>query len=137
LDLIGNVIDIETGQWIHTASSVGAGIDSFFEYLAKAYVLFGDDEYLNVFNEAYVALLRYIRDESGYFYRNVNMFDGGLMAYWVDSLSAFLPGLQVKPKKKMTEHFYGRSWCCWRRVFPMLTLTTSFFRFWSVTWITR
>ncbi|CAG8444055.1 9668_t:CDS:10 [Ambispora leptoticha] len=95
LDLLGNVINIQTGQWIHTASSTGAGIDSFFEYLLKAYVLFGESEYLDVFSQAYSAILRYIRDESGYLYRNVNIFNGGMMSSWVDSLSAYFPGLQV------------------------------------------
>ncbi|KAG9301519.1 hypothetical protein G9A89_008371 [Geosiphon pyriformis] len=95
LDLVGNVIDIQTGHWIHTASSTGAGIDSFFEYLLKAYVLFGESEYLEVFKQAYSAILRHIRDESGYLYRNVNIFNGGIMSFWVDSLSAYFPGLQV------------------------------------------
>lgn len=51
----GNVIDIipvakfSTGQWIRADSSIGAGIDSFFEYLLKAYVLFGDQEMYDVF----------------------------------------------------------------------------------------
>ncbi|RHZ74194.1 hypothetical protein Glove_227g50 [Diversispora epigaea] len=95
LDLVGNVINIQTGQWIHTAASTGAGIDSFYEYLLKAYVLFGETEYLDIFNEAYAAILKHVRDESGYLYRNVNMMNGGLMSSWVDSLSAFFPGLQV------------------------------------------
>ncbi|CAG8438132.1 11244_t:CDS:2 [Acaulospora colombiana] len=95
LDLVGNVIDIQTGQWIHTAASTGAGIDSFYEYLLKAYVLFGESEYLSVFNEAYSAILKYVRDESGYLYRSVNMMNGGLMSGWVDSLSAYFPGLQA------------------------------------------
>ncbi|KAL0077594.1 glycoside hydrolase, partial [Phycomyces blakesleeanus] len=95
LDLLGNVINIQTGQWIHTASSTGAGIDSFFEYVLKAYVLFGETEYLNMFEDAYGAILQHIRDPSGYIYRNVHMSSGTLMATWIDSLSAFMPGLQV------------------------------------------
>ncbi|CAJ0833793.1 21767_t:CDS:10 [Entrophospora sp. SA101] len=76
LNLVGNVINMQTGQWVHTASSTGAGIDSFFEYLLKAYVLFGEIEYFEIFNEAYSAILRHIRDETGYLYRNVNMMSG-------------------------------------------------------------
>lgn len=33
--LLGNVIDVETGEWIGTMSGVGAGLDSFYEYLLK------------------------------------------------------------------------------------------------------
>ena len=96
MNLLGNVINVQTGQWIHTAASTGAGIDSFYEYLLKAYVLFGETEYLDMFSEAYNSVLRYVRDETGYLYRNVNMVNGGLMSSWVDSLSAYFPGLQVK-----------------------------------------
>lgn len=95
LNLLGNVIDIQTGHWIHTASSTGAGIDSAFEYMLKAYILFGEQEYKDMFDQAYKALLLYVRDNSGYLYRNVHMSTGSLMSYWIDSLSAFFPGLQV------------------------------------------
>ncbi|KAI8330397.1 glycoside hydrolase [Choanephora cucurbitarum] len=84
INLLGNVIDIQTGTWIHTASSTGAGIDSIFEYMLKSYILFGEQEYKDMFDEAYRALLLYVRDTSG-----------NLMSYWIDSLSAFFPGLQV------------------------------------------
>lgn len=33
-----------------TDSSVGAGIDSYYEYCLKAYILLGDDRYLERFN---------------------------------------------------------------------------------------
>ncbi|KAI9356617.1 glycoside hydrolase [Pilaira anomala] len=95
INLLGNVIDIQTGNWIHTASSTGAGIDSVFEYMLKAYVLFGEEEYKEMFDQAYKGLLLYVRDTSGYLYRNVHMSTGSLMSYWIDSLSAFFPGLQV------------------------------------------
>ena len=32
-------------------SGVGAGIDSYYEYVLKAYILLGDDEYLDRFNK--------------------------------------------------------------------------------------
>ncbi|KAI8341035.1 glycoside hydrolase [Chlamydoabsidia padenii] len=95
IDLVGNVINIQTGQWIHTASSTGAGIDSFFEYLLKAYILFGEEEYLEMFEISYDAIKKHILDKSGYLYRNVHMDSGTLMATWIDSLSAFMPGVQV------------------------------------------
>ncbi len=42
--LLGNVIDVETGEWVNKMSGIGAGIDSFYEYLLKSYVLFGEIE---------------------------------------------------------------------------------------------
>ncbi|KIW18320.1 hypothetical protein PV08_02608 [Exophiala spinifera] len=43
LDLIGSGIDAETGHWIGTWTGIGAGIDSFFEYAYKSYVLLSRD----------------------------------------------------------------------------------------------
>ncbi len=33
--LLGNELHIHTGEWLGTLSGLGAGIDSFFEYLFK------------------------------------------------------------------------------------------------------
>lgn len=33
--IVGNVINIQTGEWVGAMSGLGAGIDSFFEYLLK------------------------------------------------------------------------------------------------------
>lgn len=76
-------------------TGIGAGTDSFYEYLLKSYVLFGDDEYLDMYETAQDAIKRNLLHDSKYFYKHVNLHDGSLMATWVDSLSAFMPGVQV------------------------------------------
>ncbi|KAJ3410692.1 ER degradation-enhancing alpha-mannosidase-like protein 1 [Chytridiales sp. JEL 0842] len=95
LNLVGNTIHADTGQWIHDTAGIGAGIDSFYEYLLKAHILFGDDQYLDEFNVVYQGVMDHIKDSEGHFYLNVNMHNGKLVTTWVDSLSAFFPGLQV------------------------------------------
>lgn len=42
--LFGNVIDIQTGDWVGLLSGLGAGLDSFYEYLLKVsyLLLFAD-----------------------------------------------------------------------------------------------
>jgi hypothetical protein len=35
-DLIGNTLDVQKGTWINKSGGIGAGCDSFFEYLLKA-----------------------------------------------------------------------------------------------------
>ncbi|KAI8835594.1 glycoside hydrolase [Chytriomyces cf. hyalinus JEL632] len=95
LDLLGNTIDIDSGIWIQKLSGVGAGADSFYEYLLKAHILFGDSEYYTMFDKAYNAILRHNRVSEGFLYRNVDMDSGQQVTNWVDSLSAFFPGLQV------------------------------------------
>ena len=39
------------GDWVRRDSGVGAGIDSYYEYLLKAHILLGDQDYLARFNK--------------------------------------------------------------------------------------
>jgi mannosidase alpha-like ER degradation enhancer 1 len=89
--LVGSTIDIQTGVWIDTTSSLGAGTDSFFEYMFKAYVLFGRQEYLNLFNEAFASVLRLMQKPAlPYLFANVDMQTGNISNMWVDSLQAYV-----------------------------------------------
>lgn len=56
--LLGNVIDVRSGNWLGTMSGVGAGLDSFFEYLLKSYILFGELDDFRMFNESYSTIKR-------------------------------------------------------------------------------
>ncbi|GAA96680.1 glycoside hydrolase family 47 protein [Mixia osmundae IAM 14324] len=95
LNLLGNTIDLQTGAWIYGIASVGAGIDSFMEYMIKAYVLLGDEEYWNVFAESYDAIQQHVKSSEGHWYRGVNMHSGKIAQTHIDSLGAFWPGTQV------------------------------------------
>lgn len=33
--LVGNTLDCDSGRWVRTDAGVGAGVDSFYEYLLK------------------------------------------------------------------------------------------------------
>ena len=48
LGLLGNTMKIFSKEWADGVSGVGAGMDSFFEYLFKAYVLFGETVFLEL-----------------------------------------------------------------------------------------
>lgn len=48
LDLVGTSIDAARGRWNNRLGGTGAGADSFYEYLLKAYVLFGKSDTLPV-----------------------------------------------------------------------------------------
>lgn len=78
-------------KWRTRESSVGAGIDSFYEYLFKGAILFNDSELMEQFNEIYPIILDFI-DESGRFFAFGNLDSNRLTSY-LDSLSAFMPGL--------------------------------------------
>jgi mannosidase alpha-like ER degradation enhancer 1 len=59
--LLGNVINAKTGQWVGRLSGLGAGLDSYFEYLLKSYILFGEEEDYLMFNESYSGFKQYLR----------------------------------------------------------------------------
>lgn len=96
IGLVGNTINTWTGAWTSPeVTGIGAGIDSFYEYALKWYIMSGEIEFLDVWEDAYAAIMRYSRATDGYWYRTVNMKNGDAAYYTVDSLSAFWPGLQV------------------------------------------
>ncbi|KAF2151728.1 glycoside hydrolase family 47 protein [Myriangium duriaei CBS 260.36] len=108
--LIGSGIDAETGQWISPYTGIGAGIDSFFEYAFKSHILLSgleryDDEadqdvssmkFLDVWKEAHAAIKRHIYRGPSFqhpHYAQNDMWSGGPRLGWIDSLSAYYPGL--------------------------------------------
>ncbi|AAD45990.1 Similar to gb/U04299 mannosyl-oligosaccharide alpha-1,2-mannosidase from Mus musculus. ESTs gb/R84145 and gb/AA394707 come from this gene [Arabidopsis thaliana] len=93
LDLLGTTLDVVTGEWIEYSSSIGAGVDSFYEYLLKAYILFGKEDYWRMFHSAYLASQKYFRH--GPWYHEANMWSGKPTYWQLTSLQAFWPGLQV------------------------------------------
>lgn len=45
-DLMGSVLNVNSGDWVRRDSGVGAGIDSYYEYCLKAYILLGKNNSL-------------------------------------------------------------------------------------------
>lgn len=104
--LLGNIVDVNTGEWVGKMSGIGAGLDSFYEYLLKTYILFGDVEDYQMFNESYALIKQYMRKGRPLcnegcgehpVYVNVNMQDGSTSvdSLWIDSLQASFSGIQV------------------------------------------
>ncbi|XP_077430057.1 ER degradation-enhancing alpha-mannosidase-like protein 1 [Vanacampus margaritifer] len=102
--LLGNIVNIQTGHWVGKQSGLGAGMDSFYEYLLKSYILFGEKEDYAMFQAAYASIQNHLRrgrescnegEGDPPIYVNVNMMSGEIMNTWIDSLQAFFPGLQV------------------------------------------
>lgn len=54
-------MNIQTGHWVGKQSGLGAGSDSFYEYLLKSYILFGEKEDLEMFNAAYQNIQNHLR----------------------------------------------------------------------------
>ncbi|HYX21524.1 MAG TPA: glycoside hydrolase family 47 protein [Thermoanaerobaculia bacterium] len=97
IGLVGEEIDVETGKWLSSASHVGGGIDSYYEYLLKAARLFGDADCERMWAESLRALNAHLADEapSGLWYGQVDMDTGKRTASEFGALHAFLPGVLV------------------------------------------
>ena len=83
---------MEKKIWLDNKTSIGGGIDSLYEYMLKAHILFGEAGDLVMFAQGYRAVMTYVKE--GYIYGTSRM-DGSKVNSIVESLSAFWPGLQV------------------------------------------
>lgn len=91
----GNLIDIQTGEWLGHLAGLGAGIDSFYEYMLKSYILFGNQRDLDMYNESFARITTYMRRGRSRcsslegdipIYVNVDSRDGSTSNTWIDSL---------------------------------------------------
>src|SRR5262249_60480271 len=64
IGLVGEEIDVETGEWLSPVSHVGGGIDSYYEYLLKCWRLFGDKDCERMWRTSIAALDTYLADRS-------------------------------------------------------------------------
>jgi mannosidase alpha-like ER degradation enhancer 2 len=92
-NLVGMHIDTKTGRWTEKVAGIGSNVDSFFEYLLKAYVLFGDAQMYQLFNELYDGVLLHLK--KGPWYVDAAMATGKEMRTMFNNLQAFWPGLQT------------------------------------------
>ena len=95
IGLVGEEIDVETGQWTNKASHAGGAIDSYYEYLLKCSILFGDEDCGRMWRESQRALNERLADEapSGLWYGQVDMDTGSRTASEFGALHAFLPAV--------------------------------------------
>jgi ER degradation enhancer, mannosidase alpha-like 2 len=97
LGLVGQEIDVESGEWTNPSSHVGGAIDSYYEYLLKGSILFGDDELAEMWRASAAALDKHLADEVGgaLWYGQADMATGRRTAREFGALQAFLPGVFV------------------------------------------
>ncbi len=94
-DLVGDEIDVESGQWTSRATHVGGGIDSYYEYLLKSARLLGDRECAAMWRTSIRAVNRHLADEapSGFWYGEGDMQSGKLTKPDFGALQAFFPAV--------------------------------------------
>uniref|UniRef100_A0A0N5ARZ6 alpha-1,2-Mannosidase n=1 Tax=Syphacia muris TaxID=451379 RepID=A0A0N5ARZ6_9BILA len=91
LGLVGNHINVQNGEWTATDAGIGAGIDSYFEYLAKGALLFQRPKLMQQFNEFLKSVNRYVRKEDWFVW--VSMMKGQVLLPIFQSLETFWPGI--------------------------------------------
>ena len=93
--LVGEEIDVETGQWSSGRSHVGGGIDSYYEYLLKCERLFADKECGDMWRQSIEAVNRFLADDmrNGFWYGESDMTTGKRTATTYGALQAFFPAV--------------------------------------------
>ena len=91
IGLFGNHIDVESGKWTATDAGIGAGVDSYYEYLVKGSALLQRPELMHMFKEGRVAVEQYLNHDDWYFW--ATMKQGAVTMPVFQSLEAFWPGL--------------------------------------------
>lgn len=95
IGLVGGDIDVRTGAWTTKISHTSGGIDSYYEYLLKAWRLFGDEDMHRMWTESLGPVNRYLADEShgGLWYGYADMDTGARTQTHSGALDAFLPAV--------------------------------------------
>ncbi len=95
IGLVGTTIDVETGQWKNTDSHISGMIDSYYEYMIKSYLLFGDEDFKSMYYTSMDAVNNYLSEETstGFWYGRGNMNDGKITNTLFGALDAFMPAM--------------------------------------------
>ena len=95
LGLVGTDINVETGKWTNTDAYVGSGIDSYYEYLLKASILFDDKDCRKMYDDSILAINKYLQDDINgeLWYGHADMNIGKRTATTYGALDAFFPAV--------------------------------------------
>lgn len=97
IGLVGTQINVETGEWTNTDSHISGMIDSYYEYLIKAYLLLGDEDFKSMYDESIKSVNYYLWDstQTGSWYAHADMNTGKKTETLFGSLDAFMPAMLV------------------------------------------
>ena len=94
IGLVGSTINVKTGEWTDPVSHISGGIDSYYEYLLKAWLLFDDKDCERMWKTSIEAVNKYLADQAptGFWYGQANMNTGARVGTEFGSLDAFFAG---------------------------------------------
>ena len=95
LGLVGESINVETGAWTNTDSHISGGIDSYYEYLWKCWLLFGDKDCRDMWEASIPAVNKYLPDQGRdeLWYGHADMQTGARTKTEYGALDAFFRAL--------------------------------------------
>ena len=99
IGLVGEWINVETGQWTNPDSHVSGAIDSYYEYLLKCSLLFGDQDCKRMWTDSIAAINKYLADDIKtqwrveLWYGHADMNTGARTATTFGALDAFFPAV--------------------------------------------
>jgi ER degradation enhancer, mannosidase alpha-like 2 len=113
IGLVGSTINVETGAWIDPTSHISGGIDSYYEYLLKSWLLFNDKDCEKMWKTSVQAINKYMADhtKNGLWYAQVDMNTGKKISTHFGALDAFFPAVlaragQVESARKLEDSAY-------------------------------
>ncbi|OAI56342.1 glycoside hydrolase family 47 [Acidobacteria bacterium SCGC AG-212-P17] len=98
IGLVGSTINVETGKWIDTTSHISGGIDSYYEYLLKSWLLFEDKDFKKMWETSVKAVNKYLADNThnGLWYGQADMNTGKRISTQYGALDAFFPAVLAR-----------------------------------------
>lgn len=120
IGLVGEWINVETGSWTKNDSHISGAIDSYYEYLLKCSLLFGDRDCKRMWDESIVAINKYLADEvksefgKELWYGHADMNTGARAATTYGALDAFFPAvLALSGDLKRAQRLQDSSYRMW------------------------
>jgi glycosyl hydrolase family 47 len=119
IGLVGSTINVESGQWTNTESHIGGGIDSYYEYLLKCKILFGDKDCEKMWKSSIQAVNKYLPDntKSGLWYGQADMNTGKRISTHFGALEAFFPAVLARDgdqdRARRLEDSAYKMWTTW------------------------
>ncbi|HRH43300.1 MAG TPA: glycoside hydrolase family 47 protein [Pyrinomonadaceae bacterium] len=95
IGLVGENINVETGEWTNKDSHVSGAIDSYYEYLLKCAILFDDKDCRKMWEDSIIAINKYLADEvrGELWYGHADMDTGKRKDTTYGALDAFFPAV--------------------------------------------
>jgi hypothetical protein len=118
IGLIGDVINVMTGEWVGTQSHICAGVDSYYEYLYKSFSLFGDPALGKIWQQSIGPVHKYLAEEykGQLWYGRADMNTGKKTSAEVTLYDAFFPAtLCLAGDKARAKRFQDTWFALWNK----------------------